>query len=173
MVRRRALLGLTVAATGLVMALAPLSTATASIHHTTMLTSSKKGIGPLCRDLKNEQSGSSQVGSSISAAISSGNLANAKKQIINAINHGLKTSAPVLTQLGVAPGNVRTAVKGLIKLDQTLIASIKKTTSLANLETPFATLAKNPHLTAYVATVTNYIRARCGSVLTTTTTTKP
>jgi hypothetical protein len=155
-------------------ALAPLGAASAATRHQAAWhASGKKGRTSLCRDLKAEQSGASNVGSSITTAISSGNLAKAKQQIINTINHGLKQSAPALHDLNGAPRNVQTAIRGLIKLDQDLIASIRKTTSLGSLELPFATLAKNAKLTTYVTTVTSYISAQCGSVLTTTTTATP
>jgi hypothetical protein len=172
-VHRRAVHGWRVAALGLAIALAPLSVASATTHHTTRAThaAAKKSQGSLCKNLEAEQAGSNKVGSSISAAINSGNLAAAKQQIINAINKGLKAAAPVLNQLNSAPHNVQTAIRGLVKLDQTLISSIKKTTSLSGLEAPFAVLAKNPHLKSYAATVNTYLNGKCGSLLSTTTTT--
>ena len=161
---------LTSGAVGLVLSLAPLSAAAASTDHV----SSSKGANPnsaLCKNLRAQEAGSAKIGNSIAAAIESGNLATAKKQMLTSINKGLKSAAPALAALRSASGKVQNAMKGLIKFDNTLKKDIQKATSVANLETSFEALGNNAKLRSEAATVSNYITSQCGSLLPTTTTT--
>jgi hypothetical protein len=174
--QRRALQGIGVAIIGVALACAPMTMASASghkakhppKHHATV----KKGQNPgsaLCTSLKSEQSSSTKLGEAVEAAFESGDFATAKKDMINALNLGLKEVAPALQALRSAPSNVQTAMRALFKFEGNLKSAIENSTSMTALESSFESLGKNPQLQANSTTVTNYITAQCGSLVTTTT----
>jgi hypothetical protein len=172
--QRRALQGIGIAVIGLALA-APMATASASPnkakspkHHTT----AKKGQNPgsaLCTSLKSEQSSSTKLGEAVSAAFESGSFARAKKDMVNALNLGLKEVSPALQALHSAPASVQSAMKALFKFEGNLKSAIENASSMTALESSFETLGKNPQLQANSLVVTNYITAQCGSLVTTTT----
>ncbi|HEY1832473.1 MAG TPA: hypothetical protein VGG38_19705 [Acidimicrobiales bacterium] len=192
MAQRRVLQSISVAVIGLALAIAPLTLAGASskgkshkhnTHHTTKkkntkkkttttTSASSKGSNPgsaLCKDLKAEESQSESLGGTIGAALESGNFATAKQEMLTAINQGLKEASPALSVLQSAPSNVQAAMKALIGFDGQLKSAIENSTSLATMESSFETLGTNPKIQADGTTVSSYVTAQCGSIVTTTT----
>jgi hypothetical protein len=177
MMLRRVGQGIGVTLIGLALACAPLAAASASSHKSkhhhhkaTHHTTAKKGTNPgssLCLSLKSEQANSSKLGLAVSQAFESGNFAEAKSGMLSALNLGLKEVAPALQALKSAPSNVQSAMKALFKFEDTLKADIESATSLTGLETSFTTLGESPQLKANSLTVTNYVTAQCGSLVTT------
>src|SRR5580658_972688 len=166
MAKRRITQGVGIGIIGLALALAPLTAAGAKSkpkhhstkHTTTTVKSSKgtKGSNPnsaLCKDLKAEQSQSEKLGSTIEAAIESGNYNTAKTEMVNSINAGLKDASPALKLLDSAPSAVQSAMKGLISFDGQFKTAIENSTSLTGLESSFASLGENPKLKTESTTV--------------------
>jgi hypothetical protein len=160
--RHRLVQGVGVGALGLALSVAPALSAPAAVSGTVVL----QGSGHLCRDLKAEQSSSASVGTSIAAALEKGQFAKAKQQILKSIDQGLKLAAPALADLRSAPRNVQSALKALIKFDNSLKSVIKKATSITKMDAAIQSLA-TPQLTAEASTVATYIKAKCGSVVST------
>jgi hypothetical protein len=190
--QRRVLQGISVMVVGLALAIAPLTAAGASskgskhnTHHsskkkntkkkkktTTTTSANSKGSNPgstLCKDLKAEENQSNSLGGTIASALESGNFATAKQEMINAINQGLKEASPALSVLQGAPSSVQNAMKTLISFDGQFKSIIENSTSLTNMESSFETLATNPNIAAAGTTVSAYVTAQCGSLVTTTT----
>jgi|HubBroStandDraft_1064217.scaffolds.fasta_scaffold137847_2 hypothetical protein len=173
--QRRALQGFGVAVIGLALACAPMATASASGHktkHSKHHSTTKKGENPgsaLCTSLKSEQSNSNKLGEAVSAAFESGDFPTAKKDMINALNLGLKEVGPALQALHSAPANVQSAMRALFKFEGNLKSAVENASSMTSLEASFESLGKNPQLQASSQTVTNYVTAQCGSLITTTT----
>jgi len=178
--QRRAMQGFSVVIIGLALAVAPMAAASASSHkakhHKTTKSShksTKKGSNPgssLCTSLKTEQSSTSKLGQAVSQAFESGNFTAAKQGMLNALALGLKEEAPAVAALRSAPANVQSAMKGLFKFEGSLKTAIENSTSLTTMESAFTTLGASPQLKANSATVTAYITAQCGSLVTTPTT---
>ena len=129
---------------GLTLALAPLTTASAKTHkpkhHST------KGSNPkaaMCTDVKNEETGSSSVGSSLEKAIASGNFASAKQAMLNAYNADLANVNKALGVLKTAPPNVQAAFKNLLSFEKTFRNDIQNASSEQALIASFATLGKD------------------------------
>jgi hypothetical protein len=160
--QQRLVQGLGVGAIGVVLAFAPALPAPAAVRGSAALHASS---GHLCRDLKAEQNSSASVGTSIAAALEKGQFAQAQQQILKSINLGLKHAAPALADMRTAPTNVQNALKALIKFDNHLKTVIKKATSITKMDASIQALA-TPTLTAEASTVSSYLRAKCGSVVT-------
>ena len=156
---------------GLTLALAPLTTASAKTHkpkhHST------KGSNPkaaMCTDVKNEETGSSSIGSSLEKAIASGNFASAKQAMLNAYNADLANVNKALGVLKTAPPNVQAAFKNLLSFETTFRNDIQNASSEQALIASFATLGKDTHLVTDGTTIANWYTSVCGGTLVTTTT---
>ena len=156
---------------GLTLALAPLTAASAKTHkpkhHST------KGSNPkaaMCTDVKNEQAGSSSVGSSIEKAIAGGNFAAAKQAMLNAYNADLANVNKALGVLKSAPPNVQAAFKNLLSFETTFRNDIQNASSEQALIASFATLGKDTQLETDGTTIANWYTSVCGGTLVTTTT---
>jgi hypothetical protein len=160
--RHRWVQGLGVGALGLALSVAPALAAPAAVRGAAEL----HGSGHLCRDLKAEQTSSASVGTSIAAALEKGQFAKAKQQILKSIDQGLKLAAPALADLRSAPRNVQSALKALVKFDNSLKSVIRRSTSITKMDAAIQSLA-TPKLTTEASTVANYIKATCGSVVST------
>ena len=135
MKQRRALQGFLVALTGVALACAPMTVASAKSHKSHKTSTSKTGSNPgsaLCTALRTEEGSSSKLGSSVESAIASGNFATAKQAMINVLNEGLKEEGPALNVLKSAPANVQAAMKGLFKFENSFKSAIENATSLTN-----------------------------------------
>jgi hypothetical protein len=156
---------------GLTLALAPLTAASAKTHkpkhHST------KGSNPkaaMCTDVKNEEAGSSSVGSSIEKAIAGGNFASAKQAMLNAYNADLANVNKALGVLKTAPPNVQAAFKNLLSFETTFRNDIQNASSEQALIASFATLGKDTQLVTDGTTIANWYTSVCGGTLVTTTT---
>ena len=152
--------------------LAPASASTGKAKHAKHHSTVKKGQNPnsaLCTSLKSEQSNSTKLGQAVSAAFESGDFPTAKKDMIAALNLGLKEVSPALQALHSAPANVQTAMKGLFKFERNLKTDVENASSMTALASSFESLGKSPQLQANSQTVTNYVTQQCGSLITTTT----
>jgi hypothetical protein len=157
---------------GIVLCLAPLAPASAAIarSHAT----STKGSNPnsaMCRDVRNEQSGSSSVGASIEKALTSGNFAQAKQAMLNAYNADQGNVQKALSVIRSAPGNVQAAFKNLLSFVKQIRTDIQNATSLQGLIASFSTLGKNTQLENDGVTIANWYASVCGGSLVTTPTT--
>jgi hypothetical protein len=160
--RHRLAQGVGISALGFLLALTPQVSARAAVDGA----AASQGSGHLCRDLKAEESSSATVGTSIASALEKGQFAKAKQQILKSIDQGLKQSSPALRDLRSAPKNVQNALKGLIKFDNSLKSVIKKATSITKMDAAINALA-TPKLSTEASTVGNYIKATCGSIVST------
>lgn len=155
---------------GVMLALAPLTAASANTKHHS---SSTKGSNPnsaMCKTVKNEQAGSSSVGTSIEKAMTSGNFAQAKQAMLNAYSVDAGNVQKALSVIKTAPPNVQNAFKGLLTFVKQIRTDIQNSTSLQGLVASFATLGKNPKLEADGAIISNWYTGVCGGTLVTTTT---
>jgi hypothetical protein len=160
--QHRLVQGLSVGAIAIGLALGPAFSAPAAVRQAAAL----RGSGHLCRDLKAEQNSSASVGTSIAAALEKGQFVKAQQQILKSIDLGLKQAAPALADLRSAPKNVQSALRALVKFDNTLKTVIKKSTSITNMDAAIQSLA-TPKLTAEASIVSNYLRAKCGAIAST------
>jgi hypothetical protein len=189
--QRRVLQGISVVVVGLALAIAPLTAAGASskghkhnTNHsskkkntkkkktTTTTSANSKGSNPgstLCKDLKAEENQSNSLSGTIASALESGNFATAKQEMINSINQGLKEASPALSALQGAPSSVQNAMKTLISFDGQFKSIVENSTSLTNMESSLETVATNSKIAAAGTTVSAYVTAQCGSLVTTTT----
>src|SRR3984885_673471 len=136
-------------------------------HHST------KGSNPkaaMCADVKNEQAGSSSVGSSIERAIAGGNFAAAKQAMLNAYNADLANVNKALGVLKTAPPNVQAAFRNLLSFETTFRNDIQNASSEQALIASFATLGKDTQLVTDGTTIANWYTSVCGGTLVTTTT---
>ncbi len=175
MKRRSKWQALCVGVFGVALALAPMSAAGARTHHKGKHHSSGsvKGSNPkaaMCQDVKNEQSGSSSVGSAIGKAIASGNFAAAKQAMLNAYDADLGNVQKALGVIKTAPSNVQTAFKNLLTFVQRIRNDIQNASSEQGLITSFESLGKNTQLQTDGATIANWYASVCGGPLVTTST---
>jgi hypothetical protein len=188
--KRRQLLGVSVAILSFALACAPMAVASASNnnhgqkaknhHHTSKpkpkAKTASKGSDPtntICLDVKNSESSSSTLGPAIEKAIAggaTGSFASLRQELLTELNVPLKSEGAALAALKSAPANVQAAMKNLISFDSTFRSAIANSTSLAQLEGSFASIAAGaPALQADATTLTNYVTSLCGSTLTPTT----
>jgi hypothetical protein len=151
--------------------LAPLGVEAASAHtHGT----STKGSNPnsaMCRDVRNEQSGSTSVGSALEKALTSGNFAQAKQAMLNAYNTDQGSVQKALAVIRSAPGNVQAAFKNLLSYVKQIRTEIQNATSLQGLIASLSTLGKNTQLENDGVTIANWYTSVCGGTTVTTPTT--
>jgi hypothetical protein len=125
----------------------------------------------MCKDVRNEQSASSSVGSSISKAIASGNFAAAKQAMLNAYNQDSANVQKALNAIHGAPAKVQAAFKNLLTFVQQVRNDIQNASSEQGLITSFAGLGKSPQLQTDAVTIANWYTSVCGGTLATTSTT--
>ena len=166
--------GVGVAVFGLTLALAPMSVAGASHGHRNHSSGTTKGSAPnsaMCKDVKNEQSASSSVGSSISKAIESGNFATAKQAMLAAYDQDTSNVQKALSVIHSAPANVQAAFRNLLSFVQQLKNDIQNASSEQGLITSFEGLGKNPQLQTDGVTIADWYTSVCGGTVATTSTT--
>ncbi len=166
--------GLCIGVFGVALALAPMSAAGAHTHKGKHHSSgSSKGSNPkaaMCQDVKNEQSGSNSVGSSIEKAIASGNFAAAKQAMLSTYDADLGNVQKALGVIKTAPANVQAAFKNLLTFVQQIRNDIQNASSEQGLITSFASLGKNTQLQTDGVTIANWYASVCGGPLVTTST---
>jgi hypothetical protein len=154
---------------GLTLALAPLTAASAKTHKPKHHSGSNPKAA-MCTDVKNEQAGSSSVGSSIEKAIAGGNFAAAKQAMLSAYNADLANVNKALGVLKTAPANVQAAFKNLLSFETTFRNDIQNASSEQALIASFATLGKDTQLVTDGTTIANWYTSVCGGTPITTTT---
>ena len=162
MVHRRIIRVLAVAATGLGLALAPLSMAAAS--RTTTTTSHHASSGSACSNLKKEESASSALGTKVANALASGNFAKAKLALIKAYNADIKNDTAAIAVLEKAPNNVKTAFNGVIGFARQVKQDIVKAKSEKQLISQFTLLSGNAQLLFDSDVIANWVTKTCGSI---------
>ena len=175
---RRAWLGFCVGVMGVALTLAPMSAASAHgkqkpKHHPSHQSNSK-GSNPgssMCQDIKNEESGNSQVGLDVEKAIESGNFATAKQALLNSYNADLGNVNKALSAIKSAPSNVQAAFKNLLSYVQQVKTDIQNASSLQGLITSFESLGQNTKIVTDGTTISNWATSVCGSSILPTTTT--
>jgi hypothetical protein len=163
--------GVCTGALGVMLALTPLTAASASIQKAH--SSSTKGSNPnsaMCKDVKSEQTGSSSTGLAIEKAMTSGNFAQAKQAILKAYNTDLGQVQKALGVIKTAPSNVQSAFKNLLSYVKQFRTDIQNASSLQGLVASFATLGKNTQIATDGTTIANWYTSVCGGTLVTTTT---
>ncbi len=175
MVHRRRWQGICIGVFGVALALAPMTVASAhnghrSKHHGSTAVQGSNPNSAMCQDVKNEQAGSSSVGSAMEKAIASGNFAQAKQDMLNAYNADLGNVQKALAVIRTAPANVQTAFKNLLTFVQQIKSDIQNASSFQGLLTSFESLGKNTQLETDGVTISNWYTSVCGGELVTTTT---
>jgi hypothetical protein len=158
---------------GVLLALAPLTAASATSHNSKHHSTSTKGSNPnsaVCKAVKTEQSALSSVDISIEKAMTSGNFAQTKRAMINTYNVSAGNEQKALSAIKAAPPNVRAAFKDLLSSAKQIKTDIQNSTGLQGLVASFATLGENPKLEADGATISNWYTSMCGGTPVTTTT---
>jgi hypothetical protein len=158
---------------GVMLALAPLTAASAADHNSSHHSTKTKGSNPnsaICKDVKAEQASSSTVATSIAKAMTSGNFAQAKRVMVNTYNLDAGNLQRALSVIKTAPPNVQTAFKNLLSFVKQIRTDIQNASSLQRLVASFATLGKNPQLETDGATIANWYTSVCGGTPVTTTT---
>jgi hypothetical protein len=151
---------------GLALSLAPITAASAAPRH-----HSGKGSNPdsaMCRDVKAEQSGSSSVGSQIEKALTSGNFAQAKQDVLNAYAADQGDVQKALAVVRTAPANVQAAFKNLLSYVKQIRNDIASASSLQGLITSLGSLGKSTQLENDGTTIDNWYTSVCGSTTVTT-----
>jgi hypothetical protein len=155
----RARFAVGVAALGLVMALAPMATASASVN-------SSKGSNPnsaLCKLNNSETKATAKSTAALQKAFASSNWNTAKNAMLSAFNGETKAIGTLIGILGGAPANVKSAVGTLLRFDGTYKTLIQKSTSATQFESSVTAAVKNPKFVAAETTVANYFTGLCGS----------
>jgi len=168
--------GICVGMIGVALTLAPMSAASASHKKQHHHSSHVKGSNPtaaMCQDVKNEQTGSSTVGSSLGKAMASGNFAAAKQALLAAFSTDQANVQKALGVIRTAPANVQAAFKNLLTYVQQVKTAIQNASSEQDLISSFETLGKNTQLQTDGLTIANWYTSVCGGTLTTTSTTAP
>jgi thioredoxin-like negative regulator of GroEL len=147
------------------LALAPLTAASAS--------QKTKGSAPksaLCKEVKNEQKGSTATGLAISKAMTSGNFASAKQALLKAYTSDFNSVQKALAVVKTAPPKVQAAFKNLLSSVKQFRNAIQNASSEQALITSFAALGKNTQLASDGNTIANWFTSVCGGTLITSTT---
>jgi hypothetical protein len=162
--QRSTLVGVCTCVLGVVLALAPLTAASAA---------RTRGSAPksaMCRTVKSEQSGSTTAAGGIAKALTSGNFPAAKNALLKAYDLDYSQVQKALAVIKTAPPKVRAAFKNLLSYVKQFRSAIQNATSLEGLITSFGTLAKNPRLQTDGTTIANWYTSVCGGNLVTATT---
>ena len=171
MKHRRTWQGMCIGLIGVAVTLAPMSAASASSHkrhHHSTHVSGSAPTSAMCQDVKSEQAGSSNVGSSIGKAMASGNFAAAKAAMLAAFNTDAANVQKALGVIRTAPANVQSAFKNLLSYVQQVKTAIQNASSEQALIASFETLGKNPQLRTDGVTIANWYTSVCGGTLVTT-----
>ena len=155
------------------LALAPLTAASAANHNSKHRFPKTKGSNPnsaICKDVKAEVVSLSTVGTSIEKAMTSGNFGQVKHVMLNTYKVDAGNVQKVLSVIKNAPPNVQAAFKNLLSSVKQIGTDIQNTSSLQGLVASFATLGKNPQLETDGATIANWYTSVCGGTPVTTTT---
>ncbi len=153
------LVGVCTGALGMLLALAPLTAASAA---------RTKGSAPksaMCRAVKSEQTGSTGAASSIAKAMTSGNFSAAKSALLKSYNTDFSQVQKALGVIKTAPAKVQTAFKNLLSYVKQFRTAIQNASSLQGLIASFATLGKNPQLETDGTTIANWYTSVCGGTL--------
>ncbi len=159
MKQRSMAVGICSGALGILLALAPLTVASAA---------RTKGSAPksaMCRTVKSEQSGSTAASSGIAKAMTSGNFPAAKKALLKAYNLDYSQVQKALAVIKTAPPKVQTAFKNLLSYVKQFRSAIQNASSLQGLIASFATLGKNAQLETDGTTIANWYTSVCGGTL--------
>ena len=159
MKQRAMLVGVCTGALGILLALAPLTAASAA---------RTKGSAPksaMCRTVKSEQTGSTAAASGIAKAMTSGNFAAAKSALLKSYNVDFSQVQKALAVIKTAPPKVQTAFKNLLSYVKQFRTAIQNASSLQGLIASFATLGKNPQLETDGTTIANWYTSVCGGTL--------
>jgi hypothetical protein len=151
--------GVSAGVLAVVLALAPLTAASAK---------TTKGSAPksaMCKTVKSEESGSSSAGLAIEKAMTSGNFAAAKAAMLKTYNLDYGQVQKALAVVKTAPPNVRSAFKDLLSYVKQFRNAIQNATSLQGLITSFGTLGKDPKLEKDSTTIANWYTSVCGGTL--------
>jgi hypothetical protein len=149
---------------GVMLALAPLTVASAT---------KTKGSAPhsaMCKTVKSEETGSTAAASGIAKAMSSGNFAAAKAALLKAYNLDYGQVQKALAVIKTAPPKVQAAFKNLLSFVKRLRSAIQNANSLQAMIASFATLGKDTQLQTDGTTIANWYAGVCGGTLTTSTT---
>jgi hypothetical protein len=149
---------------GIVLALAPLTVASAE---------KTKGSAPksaMCKTVKTEENGSKAAASGIEKAMTSGNFAAAKAALLKAYNLDYSQVRKALTVIKTAPPKVQAAFKNLLSYVKRFKNAIQNAKSLQAMIASFATLGTNTQLQADGTTIANWYTSVCGGTLITSTT---
>jgi len=165
--------GICVGMVGIALTLAPMSAASASHkkHHHSSHVNGSNPTAAMCQDVKNEQTGSSSVGSSLAKAMASGNFAAAKQALLAAFSTDQANVQKALGVIKTAPANVQAAFKNLLTYVQQVKTAIQNASSEQGLITSFESLGKNTQLQTDGLTIENWYTSVCGGTLATTSTT--
>jgi hypothetical protein len=149
---------------GILLALAPLTVASAA---------KTKGSAPnsaMCKTVKSEQNGSTAAASGIGKAMTSGNFAAAKASLLKVYNLDYGQVQKALSVIKTAPPKVQAAFKNLLSYVKQIRNTIQNANSLQALIASFATLGKNTQIQADGTTIANWYAGVCGGNLITATT---
>ena len=125
----------------------------------------------MCKDVRNEQSASTSVGSSLSKAIQSGNFAAAKQAMLATYDQEMSNVQKALGVIHAAPAKVQAAFRNLLTFVQQVRNAIQSASSEQGLVTSFEGLGRNPQLQTDAVTIENWYTSVCGGTLATTSTT--
>jgi hypothetical protein len=167
---RRTCQGLGVCLAGAGLALAPLTAAAASRHHPSNHTPSTATV---CADVKKEQESSTSVGLAIERALQSGNFGTAKQEMLSAYDTDLGNVQKAYGVIKQSPPNVQAAFKDLLTFVQQIRADIQNANNEQELVTSFESLGKNTGLATDGTTIANWVASKCGTAVTTTTSSLP
>jgi hypothetical protein len=166
-------IGLGTGMLGVMLALAPLTAASAANHNSKPDSTNTKGSNPdsaVCKAVKAEVMSVSTVGTSIEKAVTSGNFAQVKHVMRNSYSADVGNLQKARSAIRTAPPNVQAAFKNLLSSVKQFRTDIQNTSSLQGLVASFATLGKNPQLETDGATIANWYTSVCGGTTVTTTT---
>lgn len=147
---------------GVVMALAPLTAASAKAKSTGVNRGSS-----FCQLLIKEDSAGQRYATKIESAFASGKLATAKAAVLSEFSFGTQYISQALGA-GKVPGPIQSALRYFLALYQQEKTAIGKATSLTALEAALTSLAKAPKFTSESKTISSYVGTQCGSITTTT-----
>ena len=147
---------LSAGALGVLLALAPLTAASAK---------STKGSAPhsaMCKTVKSEQSGSSAATGAIEKAMAGRELRRRQAGAPQGLQHGSGPGAEGAGGLKSAPPNVQAAFKDLLSYVKQFRTAIQNANSLTGLISAFGSLGKNPKLQTDSTTIANWYAASAG-----------
>jgi len=160
--RSRALLRVAALGLGIVMALAPLTAASAK----TKPTGVNRGSS-FCKLLISEDSAGQRYSTKIESAFASGNLAKAKAAVLSEFNFGTQYISQALAA-GKIPAPIQSALRYFLTVYQQRKTAVGKATSLTALEAALTALTRLPKFTSESQTISSYVATQCGSITATT-----